>query len=425
MQERLDEREKRQALIQDYPLPMTIIVVKANTPGADKNLNASHFLVNLFYWEIKQQLIIEKEERFLGMDGPWCFLTTKQNARLIKQMLTEIEEKHFLGKFIDLDAYDEQKRLLSRQDFNKPKRKCWLCHQDAILCTRNQTHEMASLLSYLHSQIHEFVSLQIGELVYQAGMDELNIPHKFGLVNPINNGSHPDMSYDLMKTSLLHLLPAFLKFFNLGYYAINHQESLNEAVEEGKKAEQSMLTFTNGVNTYKGLIYILGVVLFSLGRCLRYGIKDLFSEISENGQYLETKQIKDGLPLTFGSQTYLHSPIKGIRKEVSDGLPSVASVLSLFDDFEMTTLRKMLVKLIGLAEDTVLLKRSGNMDCYLEVKSRFLKLDIDHFDEVLLTKQCVDENLSFGGAADLLIVAIFLKRFSQTFHLSINHLNFR
>lgn len=96
-----------------------------------------------------------------------------------------------------------------------------------------------------------------------------------------------------------------------------------------------------------------------------------------------------------------------------------------FNDFSNSTLRKILIKLIVLCEDTVLLKRAGNLKRYQAIKEHFANLDLEHFDAKQLTEKCLKEHLSFGGAADLLVIAIFLKRFSQTFHLSLTNLDLK
>ncbi|MGD9605233.1 MAG: citrate lyase holo-[acyl-carrier protein] synthase [Bacilli bacterium] len=425
MQSSLDEREKRQSIIASFPSLYSIVIVKANIPGSNKQLNISYFLVNLFLEDLKAQLHVEKEAFFFGADGPWVLLALKQDALFLKNKTIDIEENHPLGRFIDLDVYDDKRQLLSRSDFSLPRRKCWLCNQDAVICARLKTHPLSSLIDYLYSKINDYLVNALGNLVLEAGLDELKIPYKFGLVNLLDSGSHSDMNYHLMELSLREIIPYFQDLFSLGFFSNTDDESLEQAVIIGKNAETRMMNVTGGVNSYKGLIYILGAVLYSIGKCLRLGIKDLFSEIASIGQKLETMQKKAGLPMTFGSETYLKTPIKGVRGEVSKGLPSVRSIIDYFDDFSSDTLRKVLVKLIAITEDTVLLKRVNNLNRYNEIKALFANINVNDYDPIALTKQCVQENLSFGGSADLLIVAIFLKRFSQMFHLSITNLDFK
>jgi len=425
MEERLLEREQRQTFINRYPRAFTLVIVKTNLPGPDKLLFVSFLLNHLFSEEIKKHFFVFEHLKFAGVDGAWQLLALKKPAKAVKWQMVKLENAHPLGKFIDIDVYDSKRRLLSRRDLGIPERLCWLCSQSAIFCTRNRTHETSSLLTFLFSSVQGYLADHIRLLVEQAGMDELNIPDKFGLVTPFDNGSHPDMNYELMKTSLLAIIPLLLDIFKLGYLESNEELAINEAIRLGQEAEQTMLDLTKGINTYKGLIYALGMVLLALGRMLRLGLNNLFLEIGRMGRIIEKKQQETGLPNTFGSRVYQNSHIKGIRGEVSRGLPSVLAVFDQFNDFSNSTLRKILIKLIVLCEDTVLLKRAGNLKRYQAIKEHFANLDLEHFDAKQLTEKCLKEHLSFGGAADLLVIAIFLKRFSQTFHLSLTNLDLK
>ena len=98
-----------------------------------------------------------------------------------------------------------------------------------------------------------------------AILQELNLEIKFGLVTPSSSGSHPDMNYELMFNSKEIIIPHLVRIFELGFLYPDDKDLLEKARLIGIEAETQMFDMTKQINTYKGLIYILGFVLLSLG----------------------------------------------------------------------------------------------------------------------------------------------------------------
>ena len=70
-----------------------------------------------------------------------------------------------------------------------------------------------------------------------------------------------------------------------------------------------------------------------------------------------------------------------------------------------------LIEIIRGLEDTVLLKRSGSLEKYNYYKN--LVGSIDNYDITKIeeiTEECINENISFGGSADILAISIFIKK---------------
>jgi triphosphoribosyl-dephospho-CoA synthetase len=98
------------------------------------------------------------------------------------------------------------------------------------------------------------------------------------------------------------------------------------------------------------------------------------------------------------------------------GYPSIKQVLSELTDFSDKKLIKTLVKLITITNDSVLLKRSKSIEKMDLVIQKFKLLNLHNQEEVkLLTNYCIQNNLSFGGSADLLITSIYLKKLLNKF----------
>jgi triphosphoribosyl-dephospho-CoA synthetase len=72
-------------------------------------------------------------------------------------------------------------------------------------------------------------------------------------------------------------------------------------------------------------------------------------------------------------------------------------------------LRLLLKELIIMADDTVLLKRSKTLENYYGIKEQMKNLDTRERSEVeAFTEKAIEMNLSFGGAADLMVATIFI-----------------
>ena len=75
----------------------------------------------------------------------------------------------------------------------------------------------------------------------------------------------------------------------------------------------------------------------------------------------------------------------------------------------------MIKKVLNI-EDTVLLKRCKTIEKYNEVRNKFKNLIFNTEEINALNDYCICNNLSFGGAADLLIVSVFIKSINELFY---------
>jgi triphosphoribosyl-dephospho-CoA synthetase len=72
--------------------------------------------------------------------------------------------------------------------------------------------------------------------------------------------------------------------------------------------------------------------------------------------------------------------------------------------------------LILKSEDTVFLKRAGSMEKYNLVKEMLSKIDVTNFEQIVhFNNYAIKENLSFGGAADLLVTTLLLHKVKKDF----------
>ncbi|MDD5292682.1 MAG: triphosphoribosyl-dephospho-CoA synthase, partial [Candidatus Izemoplasmatales bacterium] len=125
---------------------------------------------------------------------------------------------------------------------------------------------------------------------------------------------------------------------------------------------------------------------------------------------------------TFGEVAFMRYGFKGARGEAESGFKHVQEALEFLDDLSWNSRIKALLYLIANVEDTVFLKRSGSlerMEYHKEALRKINNIDLDTVKR--LTSYCIEQNLSFGGSADLLVVSCFLKRYQAEFgHLKID-----
>lgn len=99
----------------------------------------------------------------------------------------------------------------------------------------------------------------IAHLATRALHAELDTTPKPGLVDKDNSGAHRDMDYALMSRSIRAIHPYFVRLALLGFAA--DMPSHDDIVKTGIEAERAMFEATNGVNTYKGALFSMGLAV--------------------------------------------------------------------------------------------------------------------------------------------------------------------
>ena len=408
----LTAREDRLQNIQRY-LDQALICVKANIPGKNKQINNAYLLVRIFKNEIINKIKVFDISYFDSYDGPYYLIKVENNLSLKKQLI-ELEETHPLGRFIDLDFFSQSDKSVYRSDFNLPPRRCYLCGEYALICSRNKTHSLSDLLKHINTEVERFFDNLIEELIDFAIMKELNLDDKFGLVTPTTSGSHPDMTYSLMIEAKLAIIPGLKKMFWIGYHSDDLSQCIIKAKRVGMTTEKAMYHATNNINCYKGLIFILGYVLTSAGYVVKHhqDIDDIFTNV----KVMAKDVYQDMNYQTFGEKAYHEYQFGGARGEAFSGLMNVRKAYECLDLLDDENLHITLIKIIENADDSVMLKRAGSIVKYHYYKN--LITSIKNYDLAKIqhiTNECIKANISCGGAADILIAAIFICRFAKIY----------
>ena len=102
----------------------------------------------------------------------------------------------------------------------------------------------------------------LGQSVVACLIDEARLSPKPGLVDRRGSGAHDDRSFTLMSRSAHSLGPAFMAMARAGQRANAPSEALRETLARiGREAEATMMAATGGVNTHRGAIWALGLLV--------------------------------------------------------------------------------------------------------------------------------------------------------------------
>lgn len=273
----------------------------------------------------------------------------------------------------------------------------------------------------------------ISSLCIKSILYELAASPKPGLVDRYNPGAHDDMDVFTFLGSASVLPPYFQECTRAGldFQGDDYRKLMEGLRPIGIEAENLMFQATSGINTHKGAIFSLGIIASAVGSL--YGknhdsyfktdkiikrVKEMTEGISK-----ELKNIDNNKDLTYGESLYLKYGVKGIRGEVESGFETVINHslpvlkdLIKADEYSINDiLLHTLLHLIAHTEDSNILGRH-NMGVLNYSQARAKKaLDLGGYlteegrKEVgQMDRDFIENNISPGGAADLLGVTIFL-----------------
>jgi triphosphoribosyl-dephospho-CoA synthase CitG len=275
------------------------------------------------------------------------------------------------------------------------------------------------------------LAFTIGSKITKAILLEAICTPKPGLVDRNNNGAHDDMdifSYMISSATISH-------YFSLAaQIGIDHRGEMAELLPKlrsvGVTAEEEMFIATDGVNTQKGLIFSGMIVACAAGYIATRETGDLkasrvlavVKEITEGIVQRELISMdKEKEKITAGEWVFLDTGITGIRGEAEKGFPNADAAYQVITkalDSGISLERGMIMALLFLmtrVDDTNILARHGP-EVLTWVRSEANKLVLSenaYTDEWLqrvyqLDQEFIEQNISPGGCADLLAIALML-----------------
>ena len=217
-----------------------------------------------------------------------------------------------------------------------------------------------------------------------------------------------------------------MKFCLLGInFSGKWKEVLPKIRKIGLQAEKDMLLATNGVNTQKGLIFIMGISLFAYsylyGKKQKLTHKNFRNTIKKITKNIVNNELKNSKPngKTHGEKVFEKYKNAGIRYEVEKAFPVVFETTVPFFKMNLKKetfhnqnelneiLKTGLLKIMAVNNDTNVLYRSNPK--ILEKIKKLSNQSINN-DRMYkkLCKFCDKHNVSPGGSADLLALSVFI-----------------
>ncbi len=419
MSDILNAREKRalhiNELMNTYK-DKTIVIIKLNVPGVEKNPRNMGFICR-YYYDIVNSTFDSKivtSKHVKSLDGDYMFFIVSEIGKKVKEKTILIEEQIDLGRLIDIDVYNES--AINRSDLLYKNRKCIICDDYAYNCVRSKKHCTEEIHNRFNEIINEFLLELLTHKAVTSMYSELNLFPKFGLVSKQNNGCHKDMNSITFTKSIEAIKPFLKEFILYGIYNENEPLKLQRI---GLKAESAMFKATNNINTHKGLIFALGVFLPSITKAILKqdnleGIQKEVKYISKVviGDYYKFLQLKT--KKTHGDEIYLSYNLKGIRGEALDGFKVLHEIPSYNDVQSTNTYHEYLIHLMSVIDDTTIIHKT-NIETLREVKLTFSDLVINggYTNNQELVKSIsidyINRNISPGGSADLLVLKIIFE----------------
>lgn len=211
----------------------------------------------------------------------------------------------------------------------------------------------------------------IGHAAVAALIDEPRVWPRFGLVGPDDGGAHLDMDYALFMRSAGALAPYFGTAAALGGASRGHHDDFEHLRAAGIAAERDMFAETAGINTHKGSVFLLGILVHGAAAALsasndrRVAVDAILrraSAMSAPSIRRELAVPHRGISQTYGEWALCRHGWRGVRGVVADGFRSIAAAARWFAATPAPEPRKLGVVrhyFLASSEDTNLLKRAG------------------------------------------------------------------
>ncbi|HTN67074.1 MAG TPA: triphosphoribosyl-dephospho-CoA synthase [Burkholderiaceae bacterium] len=271
----------------------------------------------------------------------------------------------------------------------------------------------------------------LAEMAVAALVDEVTLTPKPGLVDLRSRGAHRDLNWLLMCHSAWVLQPTFLAMATAGQSMADMQQLRERIGHVGREGEQAMMQATGGVNTHRGAIWALGLLVTAAAQdpCALSA-----SAVAVRAGALARRPDPHAPAVTGnnGEQACLKYGVGGARSQAQANFPHVLAVgLPMLrrsrwrGDSENAARLNALLAIVAGLDDTCVLSRGGTAALVATQAGATRVLNaggagnaqgkdaLRQFENELLAR-----HLSPGGAADLLAATLLLDRIER--HSSIN-----
>jgi triphosphoribosyl-dephospho-CoA synthase len=259
----------------------------------------------------------------------------------------------------------------------------------------------------------------LAALATQSLIAEAELTPKPGLVDQRGSGAHNDLSLKVMTKSAIVLEPYFAAIASCSQVRDLDTDLRMELAEIGRAAERAMFKATQGSNTHKGAIWILGLLVAAAARGEGQSAREIVAVASSIARLRDRAQPE---LITHGGIVRNRYGVAGARGEAASDFPHV-------NQFGLATLRDRrarkcleeicrldaLLSVMAELDDTCVLYRGG-VEALDVVKSGAQAVLVaggygsrngrQKMRE--LDRELIRRHISPGGSADLLAATVFL-----------------
>jgi holo-ACP synthase CitX len=404
----LEAREARQAAIaRACSGARSVIVVSLNIPGAEKRPPGASRLARTAGERLGGE--IAARAVFDGIDalGPWAILASPLEPAAAKRAAIEVETSLPAGRLLDLDVYDSAGCQIDRASIGLPARCCLVCTSPAVDCIRVRRHSTEEV----GAAARRLLLRVLAAALVGGARAELDLTPKPGLVDRLDSGSHPDLSFEDMSRSIDLLQVYFDELL-----ALDDPLDLPASVAAGRRAERRMVDAV-GSNAHKGYIFLAGLVLLAAEAAAgREGLRSSVSTLARRVLDGRTRPEATGREPSHGDRLRASHGVGGIVREALLGLPAVFErglpVLAASRNPE--TRHLLMAVLMQSVEDTTALHRCGPSGlARLRADGVWLERRIESGEDYLPSLAVLNDeyrrlNLTMGGVADCMALCFAL-----------------
>ena len=339
--------------------------------------------------------------------GTEALILIQADAAKVKEAAERIEDAFPAARLYDFDVLTFRGEKLSR----RTPRKCLICGGPAADCARSRAHGLDAVKAATETLLDDFCADTLACTAHFALERELMTTPKPGLVDRNNNGAHADMDVPLFLRSAASLVP----YFRTAVLSGLQNGSMAQLREAGLSAERAMYAATNGVNTHKGMIYSMGLLLYGMGKALSFS-GDAVDHAAALAKTDAEERLLNALAETGtnGAKVYRDHGARGAVGEAADGFFHArycADRIRAHADSENPG-ALALIDVMILLEDVNLLHRGGE-DGLRFARENALRIAMLPENERIAAieafdRDMIERNLSPGGAADMLALGFLL-----------------
>jgi triphosphoribosyl-dephospho-CoA synthase len=273
----------------------------------------------------------------------------------------------------------------------------------------------------LHFDADE-LAMSLASHATQSLIDEARLSPKPGLVDSRGSGAHQDLTLELMERSAHSLTPTFQQLAIASW-----QRPLDIALRQeigriGRDGERSMMLATNGVNTHRGAIWALGLLVSAAA--IQGAMGDLHATVSLAAQIAKLPDHASPKIFSKGLRATQRYRVPGAREEAQLGFPHVMTLAlpQLWLSREQGASEQearidALMAIMTSLSDTCVLSRGGlsSLKAMQQGAAEVLtrggyRMPKGRAALAMLETRMLADRVSPGGAADLLAAALFLDR---------------